>query len=981
MSLIHRIVLLILLAVVPIAGTEVYTQFVLLGERERDVEQRAMRLARHIEVEYTRLGQSVRHTLTTLAATDSISQASAGHCQSQLSELARRYPPYLRIKVADADGTVMCSTDPASIGQSVAKRSYFQDALRDRLFTVGHFGDQLDTTRPAVPFAMPVYSPRSASSRVVIAAVAADWLQDFLDQQPLPTGADAMIADASGTVLAARSHGTISIDYPLPAPYMKFLDEPSSGIGHILGPGGRERVLAYLPLGVAPRGLFAGVALDSQASLAPVRQAGIRAVLLSAAVVLVAVLAAVWGAHVLLRRPMSSLVEATRRWRAGDFATRGKVGSTRELAELGNAFDEMAAHLAEQERTREIAADAERRMAVVLSSTTDGIVNIDRTWRFTYLNPQATTLLPGGQRLLGQEVFATWPELSGSVFERQCRLALETRRPVEFEAFFPPLQAWFSTRAFPSSAGLSLYFQDVTSRRRDEQALALAARQRSELLAQLNALLENAPVGLMYLDRQGRYVRVNAAMARATGLSEDDHIGRHVNDVMPGLDSGLLQANIDRVFSERRAFADVEISHRAPLAPDGQQHWLTSWFPVIAEDEVLFVGVVTQDITVLRRIESDLRAAKDEAEAANRAKSRFLAAASHDLRQPLQSLFLFRAALARHISDDSGRHKLNMLAVGLDTLKGLLDGLLDVSRLESGTIEPTLSVFPVARLLEEIADSYRPVAQEKGLRFALNNSCGEAVRSDATLLGRMVRNLVENAIRYTPSGFVSLECHPTDNGRVRIDVTDTGIGIADDQAALIFEEFHQINNPERDRSRGLGLGLAIVRRLSDLLDHPVTLASTPGQGSRFSVLVHRAEETPPLSKTSQIATPGAGRFAVLIDDDPLVLIGLEATLQEFGFDVLTAGSTEEALKRLREDGRKPDVVVADYRLRGDEVGTEAVRRIRALYRRPVPGLILTGETGSDTREDAARNGLGILHKPVDPDQLGAALEEQMEAVE
>ncbi|MGC2855530.1 PAS domain-containing protein [Novispirillum sp. DQ9] len=981
MSLIHRLVALILLAVLPVAGTEAYTQFILLEEREQDVEARAMRLARHVEVEYVRLIESMRHTLTTLAATDSITQAAPGHCQRQLDDLALRYPPHLKIKIADADGTILCSTDPAFVGRSIGDRAYFRDALRDRAFSVGAFGDQVDSAHPAVPFALPAFDAHGGATRVVVAAVSAGWLQEFLDQQPLPPSADAMIADVNGTVLAARSQGAVSVDYPLPAPYMQFLDEPAAGVGHVTGPRGRERVLAYLPVGVAARGLFTAIALDSEASLAPVREAAIRAVLVSTVVVLLAVMAAVWGAHVFLRRPIAALVEATRRWRAGDFATRSRVGGTTELAELGRAFDEMAAHLTEQERMREAAAAAERRMATVLASTTDGIVNIDRAWRFTYLNPRAAALLPGGERLLGREVFGALPELRGSVFERQCRTALETQEQAEFEAFFPPLQAWYSTRAFPSGDGLTLYFQDVTPRRRDEQALALAARQRSEVLAQLNALLENAPVGLIYMDREGRYVRVNAAMARTNGLSEDDHIGRHVRDVMPGLDAALIQEQIDRVFQERRAVADVEFSAVDPAEPGMRLHWLTNWFPVIVDNEVLFAGVVTQDITILRRIESDLRAAKDEAVAANRAKSRFLAAASHDLRQPLQSLFLFRAALERHVTDTAGRHKLDMLAVGLETLKGLLDGLLDVSRLESGAVEPTVSVFPIARLLEEIADSYRPVAEEKGLRFLTSIACDQAVRSDPTLLGRMIRNLVENAIRYTPSGFVSLECHGTDDGCMRIDVIDSGIGIPPEEAPLIFDEFHQVGNPERDRTRGLGLGLSIVRRLSDLLGHPVAVSSRPGHGSRFSVLVRRTEAEPLKAPLRPAAAPGAGRFAVLIDDDPLVLIGLEATLQEFGFDVLASDSTEDALTRLREDGRKPDVVVADYRLRGDEVGTNAVRRIRALFPQPVPGLILTGETGGDTREDAARNGLGILHKPVDPDQLGVALEQQMMAAE
>ncbi len=979
MSLLHRIIVLVLLAVLPVAGIEVYSQYVLMQQREQDVQDRAMRLVRHIEVEYARLSEGVRHTLLTLAATDVVKNGDAAQCQALLDALQPHYPDYMTIRVAGAGGTVLCGTDPDAVGQSVAQSPIFGDAILSGQFTVGRFAAQEEGGATVLPFSLPAVTGDNMPTSVVIATVGTGWLQEFLDRQPLPPTAHAMLADDDGTILASNVEEAVAVGYPLPAPYLEYLDAGTRGVTDIIGPRGRERVLAYLPLEDAPAGLFAGMALDTETSLAPLRTAALHALLVAGVVVVLALLGVVWGANVFLRRPIASLIDATRRWRAGDFATLSRVGGSTELAELGRAFDEMAVHLAEQERMRETAAAAEQRMASVLSSTTDGVVNLDRSWRFTYLNPRAASMLPGGERLVGKDVFEAFPELRGSSFERECRVALETREPVELETFFPPLQVWFAIRAFPSKDGLSLYFQDVTPRRRDEQALALAARQRSELLAQLNALLENAPIGLIYMDRDGRYVRVNAAVARMNGLSEDDHIGRHISDVMPGVDATVIQAQLNRVFDDRRAVGDIEMSGEAASDPGVMRHWLTSWFPVMVEDHVLFAGVVTQDITALRRVESALRAAKEDAEAANQAKSRFLAAASHDLRQPLQSLFLFRAALDRHVTDTDGRHKLDMLGVGLDTLKGLLDGLLDVSRLESGAVEPRVSVFPISRLLEEIGDSYRPIAEAKGLRFDSVSDCPLAVRSDPTLLGRMIRNLMENAIRYTPRGFVRLECHPTDDGRTRIDVVDSGIGIPADQTGLIFEEFHQVGNPERDRTRGLGLGLAIVRRLSDLLGHPVVLTTEPGQGSHFSILVPQAEMAPQTAAERPVAKPGRGRFAVLIEDDALVLIGLQATLEEFGFDVLAAGSCDEALKRLHAEGRRPDVVVTDYRLRGDEVGTHAVRRIRALYKRTVPGLVLTGETGQDTRDDAERNGLGILHKPIDPDQLSAALELQMAA--
>jgi CheY-like chemotaxis protein/two-component sensor histidine kinase len=317
-------------------------------------------------------------------------------------------------------------------------------------------------------------------------------------------------------------------------------------------------------------------------------------------------------------------------------------------------------------------------------------------------------------------------------------------------------------------------------------------------------------------------------------------------------------------------------------------------------------------------------------------------------------------------------------------LKGLLDSLLDVSRLDAGLVKANIGDVSLRQLGEQIEASYRPVAATRDLRFAVTNCQSGTVRSDPVLLGRLVRNLVENALRYTDNGSVHVVCVPLD-GKVRLEVRDTGVGIPPEHLGRIWEEFHQVGNQERDRQQGLGLGLAIVRRLADLLGHKVEVRSEPELGSIFSVEMapglERVEDAPTrVAPPARATVEGRGRLAVLVDDDAIVLLGLQAILAEWEFEVLAAGSTNQALAQLREAGRRPDIVIADYRLRDGRVGTEAIVKIREMFAASVPGVILTGETGTECQQDATAHGLLIVHKPITPRQLGKVLEQKLEPI-
>ena len=430
----------------------------------------------------------------------------------------------------------------------------------------------------------------------------------------------------------------------------------------------------------------------------------------------------------------------------------------------------------------------------------------------------------------------------------------------------------------------------------------------------------------------------------------------------------------DRLHGFETRSPDHHMEYRI-VHPDGSVRWVETIARAgyAADGTPRHLVGLHIDITRRKEVEEALRTAKEEAERANLSKTKFLAAASHDLRQPMQSMVFFAAALHGHVDSTRGREALTLLGRGMDTLRGLLDSLLDVSRLDAGVITPTIEDFTVGPALNHIGASYAPLAAAKGLRFETELSCDIPVRSDRNLLGRMVRNLIENAIRYTEVGFVRLECHVAD-GHALIEIQDSGIGIPPDQREMIFEEFHQLDNPARDRARGLGLGLSIVKRLSGLLRHPVEVRAAPGRGSVFSIRVPLGQAVVPAAEVAPLPkVSGRGRLALLVDDDVIVLLGLQTILREWGYDTLIGASAEEAVARLKADGRTPDVVVADYRLREGRTGTEAVQRIREAVGAEVPGIILSGEAGREWQQDAKGLGLGLAFKPVTPRQLHEVL--------
>ncbi|HJV27591.1 MAG TPA: ATP-binding protein [Aromatoleum sp.] len=378
---------------------------------------------------------------------------------------------------------------------------------------------------------------------------------------------------------------------------------------------------------------------------------------------------------------------------------------------------------------------------------------------------------------------------------------------------------------------------------------------------------------------------------------------------------------------------------------------------------------------------AELRERKEQAERATLSKSRFLAAASHDLRQPMHALGLFIAELAQHQHPPQIRQLVERIAASAGAMENLLDSLLDISRLDADVVKPNVRPFALQPLLDRIAAEERPGADARDLELKARPT-DAWISSDPVLFERILGNLVSNAVRYTRKGRVFVVCRRRGN-RLRIEVRDNGIGIPPESQELIFQEFVQLHNPERARDKGLGLGLPIVRRLTNLLGHRLTLRSRPGKGSVFAVEVPIAAPMPEVERLEDRRPPGdlGGLSVALVDDDPLARTSMQSLLSSWGCNVIAAGDLDALTDSLRRERKQPELIISDFRLDGTRNGVDVIRSLRALHGSDIPAVLVTGDTGEDTLRLAQQQGLPLLHKPVRPARLRALLNRLPGAVE
>jgi len=373
--------------------------------------------------------------------------------------------------------------------------------------------------------------------------------------------------------------------------------------------------------------------------------------------------------------------------------------------------------------------------------------------------------------------------------------------------------------------------------------------------------------------------------------------------------------------------------------------------------------------------------ARHQAEVANRAKTQFFAAASHDLRQPLHAMGLFAEALRAKSRDDEVAHLVNSINGSVDALESLFSELLDITRIDSGGIEVNTQAFAVGDILRKLRLGFEPNAFEKGLALRFRGGQHVAL-ADPLLVERIVRNLVSNAIRYTNDGTVLVSCRKRAN-HLLLQVWDTGLGIREEEQRRIFEEFYQVPNTARisaEQRRGLGLGLAIVKRLADLMNAPLTLRSRPDHGSVFTLEL-------PLGKAIPVNPPGPGgkaplgitlhgRTIVVVEDEPAVLAGLEVLLKAWGATLLAFDSVAAVTAWADGSGtapEPPDLLIVDYRLEVGRTGIDAIRALRQRFGARIPAIIVTGSTMTGHESEAQEHDFHVLIKPVVPNKLRAMI--------
>jgi PAS domain S-box-containing protein len=483
-------------------------------------------------------------------------------------------------------------------------------------------------------------------------------------------------------------------------------------------------------------------------------------------------------------------------------------------------------------------------------------------------------------------------------------------------------------------------------------------------------LLESAPDAMIMVDEHGQIVLVNRQALRTFGYQRDEMVGKAIETLLP------------------KAMREVHVSHRSSymddssLRPMGQDLDLIglrkdgSEFPVeislspVKADSGKYVSSVIRDVTVRRQMEKDIKAAREEAVRANKANSAFLAAASHDLRQPVQALSLLNGALRRTVTDERALLMVENQDASLTAMTNLLNSLLDISRLDAGAVKPEWEDFPMQRLVDRLSPEFGRQAHSNGLEFS-SESSNAIVRSDPNLLAEVITNLVSNAIRYTDKGEVRMTCIERD-GQCHLEVTDTGVGIESDQLEEIFREFHQCTSPGSSKE-GFGLGLAIVRRLTDLLDHRIQVESVPGKGSSFTVSLPIVVDggsyvEDELGGNSRIEEQGSG-LVILIEDDVSVADAWGLLLEAEGYTVATAASATEANALIQHTDEPPILLISDFHLLDGSTGVEAVSLIREYYDAEIPAFIVSGDTSKVVKEARLLDNCTLMSKPVDTARL------------
>ena len=477
---------------------------------------------------------------------------------------------------------------------------------------------------------------------------------------------------------------------------------------------------------------------------------------------------------------------------------------------------------------------------------------------------------------------------------------------------------------------------------------------------------------MIIIDSSGQILFANRQVSALFGYAAEELVGGPVEKLLP-------ERFRARHIGHRSAY-----THNVRVRPmgiglelfgmrkDGTEFPVEISLSPIEQGTDVRVAAAIRDVTERKQTEKALKEARREAEHANLAKSRFLATASHDLRQPLQTLGLLNGALRRMVPDEECREILREQDQAVDAMSRLLNALLDISKLESGAIKLELTDFDMDALFEQLRRDFAGMAANKGLQLAIDkpHAC---VHSDPALVGQMLRNLLSNAIKYTQQGTVELHCE-FGGGKLGIAVRDTGVGIPPDQVGLIFDEFYQIGVTPNSTRDGFGLGLSIVHRIARLLEFQVEVTSDPGKGSTFAFDLPAATASQTAAEPGAAGTSGGAKSTgnapriLLVEDEPGVRNAMRMLFQIEGYPVTTAATAEEALQLVRGSNQF-DLLVTDYHLEGGNTGTQVIAAAREILTPSFKAILVTGDTSSAVREMQGDAHLRITSKPINSDEL------------
>jgi two-component system, sensor histidine kinase len=491
-------------------------------------------------------------------------------------------------------------------------------------------------------------------------------------------------------------------------------------------------------------------------------------------------------------------------------------------------------------------------------------------------------------------------------------------------------------------------------------------------------VLDAAPDAMLVIDARGQIVFANQQVTALFGYQRAELLGMSVDMLVPERFRAGHAAH-------REGYAATGL--RRPMGSaldlfarrqDGTEVPVEVSLSPITEGATVLVAAAIRDVTDRRRVQHELKAARESADRANLAKSRFLATASHDLRQPLQTLSLLNGSLRRLVSDPDVTGVLAQQNLAIQAMTRLLNALLDISKLESGAIRPEITDFTVQALFEEMRNEFATIAANKGLQLAVE-PCADAVRSDAALVGQVLRNLVSNAIKYTREGCIRLRCLH-EPAFVRLEVLDTGVGIPASQLPYICDEFYQVDVPSNTTRDGYGLGLSIVQRITRLLDLRLDVQSEVGRGSTFALTLPASNARPARPADAATQAPETSRSAaslphvLLVEDDEAVRGATRLLLRVAGYRVSVAASVAEATVRVREH---PDVelLVSDYHLGANDTGLMAIAAARVVLGPQLRAVLVTGDTSSAIRELRMDDRTRVASKPIHADEFLALLEE------